>query len=437
MQHICEKMKIIIKLLLASGLTIAAGATAWFYLPYNEYDPIETKVVALPLLDTTNVVSPEIYYGYVVDSMDVVYKTVKRNEFLANILSEHNISNDDLHTLSQRAKGVFDIRKIGARKPYELICYKDEKQTAKAMIYHANAVDYVVFNLEDSIYTKVGSREVITHEKTSSGIINSSLAVTMDENGLRPQLTNDLADIFAWEVDFFRLYPGDRFKLIYEEKFVDGKSIGYGDIKGAVFEHSNENYYAFYFDQGSGVEYFDAEGNSLRKTFLKYPVKFNRISSRYSGRRYHPVQKRYKSHKGTDFAAPQGTPIRSVGDGVITEARYGKFNGNYVKIKHNSVYTTQYLHMVKIGSGMRPGVKVKRGQTIGYVGHTGLAKGNHVCYRFWKYGQQVDALRVDLPSSDPVIEDRLPDYKLLAGNLKNALDAINYPEEEVPVLTGR
>ena len=430
-------MKAIRIILVGLGLITTVGVVGWFYIPINESETTDLEeALILPLLDTTKIQAPEIYYGYVVDSMEIVHKTVKRNEFLANILSQHNISNDDIHLLSKRLKGVFDIRKIGARKPYELICYTDDQQTAKAMIYHPNAVDYVIFNLEDSIYGKLGSNEIITLEKTSSGIINNSLAVTMDENGLRPQLTNDLADIFAWEVDFFRLYPGDRFKLIYEEQFVNGNSIGYGDIKGAVFEHDDEMFYAYYFNQGSGIEYFDEEGNSLRKTFLKYPVKFSRISSRYSGRRFHPVQKRYKSHRGTDFAAPQGTPIRSVGDGVITEARYSKYNGNYVKIKHNSVYSTQYLHMVKMAGGMRPGVKVKQGQTIGYVGHTGLARGNHVCYRFWKYGQQVDALRVDLPSSEPVADTLLTDYNLLANSLKSALDAISYPEEEPPVLSG-
>ena len=335
-------MKAVRIILVGLGLITTIGVVGWFYISINESPTTELEEkLTLPLLDTTKILEPKMYYGYVVDSLEIIHKKIKRNEFLANILSRHNISNDDIHLLTQRVKGVYNIRKIGVRKPYELICYKDDKQTAKAMIYHPNAVDYVVFNLEDSIYAKAGSHEIITLEKASSGIINNSLAVTMDENGLGPQLTNDLADIFAWEVDFFRLYPGDRFKLIYEEQFVEGKSIGYGDIKGAVFEHEDEKYYAYYFDQGSGIEYFDEEGNSLRKTFLKYPVKFSRISSRYSGRRFHPVQKRYKSHKGTDFAAPQGTPIRSVGDGVITEARYSKYNGNYVKIKHNSIYSTQ------------------------------------------------------------------------------------------------
>jgi murein DD-endopeptidase MepM/ murein hydrolase activator NlpD len=431
-------MKAVWKILGGLIIIIVLGTVSWYFHPYTyqEYsEPVEE--VTIPILDTANIISPKIYYGYVIDSMEVIHKSIKRNEFLANILSDHNIDYQDIRLLTERTKGIFDIRKMGVRKQYELICYKDDKQTAKAMIYHPNAIDFVVFHLEDSIYVKTGSKEVITLEKTSSGIIQNSLAVSMDENGMKPQLTNDMADIFAWEVDFFRLYPGDRYKLIYDEQFVDGQSIGYGDIKGAVFEHANEKYYAFYFEQGSGIEYFDAEGNSLRKTFLKYPVKFSRISSRYSGRRFHPVQKRYKSHKGTDFAAPQGTPIRTVGDGVITEARYTKYNGNYVKIKHNSVYSTQYLHMVKMASGIRPGVKVKQGQTIGFVGHTGLANGNHVCYRFWKYGQQVDVFRVDLPSSEPVQDTLMTDYQLVVSNLKIALDAITYPAEETPVLSGK
>ena len=430
-------MKVIRIILVGLGLITAIGVVGWLYVPENEsLAPDLEEKLTLPLLDTTKIMIPETYYGYVVDSMEIVHKTIKRNEFLANILAQHNITNDDIHLLTLRVKGVYDIRKIGVRKPYELICYKDEQHTVKAMIYHPNAVDYVIFHLEDSIYAKIGSKKIITLEKTSSGIINNSLAVTMDENGLKPQLTNDLADIFAWELDFFLLYPGDRFKLIYEEQFVDDISIGYGDIKGAVFEHNDKKYYAYYFDQGSGIEYFDEEGNSLRKTFLKYPVKFSRISSRYSGRRFHPVQKRYKSHRGTDFAAPQGTPIRSVGDGVVTEARYSKYNGNYVKIKHNSVYSTQYLHMVKMARGIRPGVKIKMGQKIGYVGHTGLARGNHVCYRFWKYGQQVDVMRVDLPSSEPVAANLLADYNNLTRSLKQTLDAIVYPMEEPQVLSG-
>jgi murein DD-endopeptidase MepM/ murein hydrolase activator NlpD len=430
-------MKAMKYILAALGLTITIGLVVWYTVPFKQISVVDPEPLELPLMDTTQIEFPNTYFGYVVDSMEVIRKSVKRNDFLANILTDYNVPSETIRTLTERTRGVFDIRKIGVRKPYDLICYNDENQTAKAMIYYPNEIEYVVFNLEDSIYAKLGAREVVTKEQVSSGVISSSLAQAMDDQGLKPQLTNDMADIFAWEVDFFRLYPGDRYKLVYDENFVDGKSIGYGDIKAAIFEHGDEQYYAFYYNQGSGVEYFDEEGNSLRKTFLKYPVKFSRISSRYSGSRFHPVQKRYKSHKGTDFAAPQGTPIRSVGDGVVTEARYGKYNGNYVKIKHNSVYSTQYLHMVKIKTGIRPGTRVKQGEIIGYVGHTGLAKGNHVCYRFWKYGQQVDALRVDLPSSEPVQEERFADYQQLATQLKSSLDQIPYPLEPVPEVSGK
>ena len=430
-------MKALKYILVGIVAIITVAAITWFTVPFDKTEFVEPEPLSLPLLDTTRIELPETFFGYVIDSFQVVRKTVRRNDFLANILKEHNVPHQQVRQLSQRSKGVFDIRKIGVRKPYDLICYNDEFQTAKAMIYYPNEVDYIVFHLEDSVYAKAGSRPVETIEKTSSGIIYSSLAMTMDENGLKPQLTNDLADIFAWEVDFFRLYPGDRFKLIYDEQFVDGKSIGYGIIKGAVFEHGDEQYYAFFYNQGSGIEYFDGEGNSLRKTFLKYPVKFSRISSRYSGRRFHPVQKRYKAHRGTDFAAPEGTPIRSVGDGVITEAKYSKYNGNYVKVKHNSIYSTQYLHMVKIKSGIRPGTRVKQGQIIGYVGRTGLARGNHVCYRFWKYGQQVDALRVDLPSSEPVNEEEKEEFTAFAIDVKNSLDKIAFPAERQPEVSGK
>ena len=404
----------------------------FFVSPRNSapLDPIEPLV----LEDTIPAYEPTYFYGFNTDSVDIVDGKIRRNENLSEILSDHNINHETIYELSIRSKGVYDVRKIGVYKKYHLILEQDSIAAAMAMIYYPNAVDYVVFNLKDSVFVTKGEKEVVIVEKTASGIIDNSLAVTMDEIGLSPQLTNDIADVFAWEIDFFRLYPGDRFKVIYEERLVEGEVIGYGDIKGAVFEHEGEDHFAFFFDQGSGVDYFDETGESLQKTLLKYPVKFSRISSRYSGNRYHPVQKRYKAHRGTDFAAPKGTPIRSVGDGVIVEARYHKFNGNYVKIKHNSIYSTQYLHMSKIAGGMRPGTKVKQGQTIGYVGSTGLAKGNHVCYRFWKHGQQVDALRVDIPSSEPVDAEEMIEFNSLTSSLRTQLDAVEYPVASTPAI---
>ena len=426
------------RLFLISGavLLMVLGVTSLTYLYTTHYNIAQEEALAEVVLeDTVQVYEPEYYYGFNTDSVNVVERKVKRNENLSEILSAHNINHETIYELSVKSKGVYDLRKIGVYKKYELICQPDSLSSALAMVYYPNAVEYVVFNLSDSVFVFKGEKEVITVEKTASGLIDNSLAVTMDEIGLSPLLTNEIADVFAWEIDFFKLYPGDRFKVIYEEQqLLDGEVIGFGDIKGAVFEHEGEDHYAFFYDQGTGIDYFDESGESLQKTLLKYPVKFSRISSRYSGNRFHPVQKRYKAHRGTDFAAPKGTPIRSVGDGVVIEAKYHKYNGNYVKIKHNSVYSTQYLHMSKIAGGMRPGTKVKQGKTIGFVGSTGLARGNHVCYRFWKNGQQVDALQVDIPSSEPVNEEKMSEFDLLAGSIKIQLDAIGYPVESTPSL---
>lgn len=378
---------------------------------------------------TLNLYKPKMLYGFEIDSMVLVEGRIKRNQNLSEILDDYNISRRTIHDLAIASKPVFDVRKIVVNRKYTLICYPDSLQTAKAMVYEPSATEYVVFNLEDSISVEKVEKEVLTREKVITGVIEFSVAVTIDELGASPQLTNDFVDVFAWQIDFFRLQKGDKFKMIYEEKVVDGEVIGIGDIKAAFFEHFGNDYYAYYFNQGSGIDYFDEDGNSLRKAFLKYPLDFTRISSRYSGNRFHPVQKRWKAHRGTDFAAPRGTPIRSVGDGVITDAKYGVNNGNFVKIRHNATYSTQYLHMSKIASGIRAGVKVKQGQTIGFVGSTGLARGNHLCYRFWKNGVQIDALKVKLPPSEPIKEENKVLFEEVRDAFKQQLDSIEFLPE--------
>ena len=386
----------------------------FFTYHLNRHNPpdIEQEPVATIVEDTLDTSAPprQVLYGMVVDSLLVIEDKIKRNQNLAEILSPYNVSHQVIHKLAKISDGIFDVRKIRANQKYTLICRPDSLKTAEAMVYEPNPIEYVVFNLRDSVFVEKRAREVKTEEKELVGEIEYSLAVTMDELGVTPQLTNDFVDVFAWQIDFFRLQKGDRFKVIYEEKLVDGQPIGIGDIKAVYFNHFGNDYYGIRYDQGNGPDYFDDDGKSLRKALLKYPLKFTRISSRYSGRRFHPVQKRWKAHRGTDFAAPKGTAIRSVGDGIVVEARYGKYNGNYVKIRHNATYSTQYLHMSKIAKGMKPGIKVKQGQTIGYVGSTGLATGAHLCYRFWKNGVQVDALKVDLPSAEPIEPEKLSAY---------------------------
>lgn len=418
----------VLKLILVAALV---GCSGWYYMHRSKTMHTISLAQQNETQQAKQVVESKKVFGFAVDDFVVEKGRIKRNQYLAEILSEHNVDHQRIGELAKKSKNVFDVRKIRSNTAFTLVCKPDSLHSVVALFYEPNPIDYVAYYLDDSVRVEMHQRPVSVIEKTAAGTIQSSLAETMAGLNLSPQLTNDFADVFAWQVDFFRLFPGDQFKVIYEEKFVEDNSVGLGEILGATFTHDGKDFFAFYFDQGSGVDYFDEEGNSLRKALLKYPLEFTRISSRYTGRRFHPVQKVYKAHRGTDFAARTGTPIRSVGDGVIVEARYSKYNGNYVKVKHNGIYSTQYLHMSKIKSGIRPGVRVSRGQTIGFVGSTGLARGSHLCYRFWKNGVQVDALKVDIPPSEPIAEENIASYENVKQSILARLNQIEVPSSEV------
>jgi murein DD-endopeptidase MepM/ murein hydrolase activator NlpD len=374
--------------------------------------------------------NPNLLYGISVDDHVVIEEKVKKNQFLADILISYNVPIKLINQVSALPRNIFDVRKIAPDKKYTVFCNTDSLKQAKILVYEPNPIDYIIFNFEDSLRVDVCQREVTVVEKSIAGVILSSLSNTIYEMGISHELTNKFVDIFAWQVDFARLQKGDIFKLVYEEVQVEGKSIGVRNINGIYFEHFGSPYYAIPFDQGNGIDYFDDKGKSLRKALLKYPIEFTRISSRYSGRRFHPVRKIFKAHLGTDFAAPTGTPIRSVGDGIVEEAQYKSNNGNYVKIRHNGTFTTQYLHMSRIESGVRAGTRVRQGQKIGYVGSTGLATGPHLCYRFWRNGVQVDALRVELPPSEPIKNEYIQAYEQAKVQVKLALDAIPSPAQQ-------
>jgi murein DD-endopeptidase MepM/ murein hydrolase activator NlpD len=411
-------------------LTIACGIVLInrYYIPTLP----ETEAVVVDTPTVTLVVKePKVVYGMIVkDDHLVIEDKIKRNERLGDILEQYNVPAKLIHQLSTLSRKIFDPRKIAADKKYTIICEEDSIKKAMALVYEPNAIDYIIFHFGDSLSVDVRQREVITVEKTVAGVINSNLSTTIEELGISNELTNKFVDIFGWQVDFQRLQRGDKFKLIYREEQVEGTPVGISQIDAIYFEHFGNPYYAFPFDQGKGINYFDEEGKSLRKALLKYPIEFTRISSRYTQNRFHPVQKRWKAHLGTDFAAPVGTPIRTVGDGIVLEAQYKSNNGNYVKIRHNGTYTTQYLHMSRIAAGIRPGMSIRQGQTIGYVGSTGLATGPHLCYRFWKNGVQVDALRVDLPASEPVAKENRESFDAIKLELTEKLNAIPTPEEE-------
>ena len=371
-----------------------------------------------------------IIYGIHTDSLEVVEGNVERGESLSEILSAYNISPATVYALAQKSKEVFNVRRIAANRDYTILHAHDSAQTAQYFIYEPNEVEYVIYDLRGDLAVTSEKRTVEVLERVLGGEIKSSLFESVVEAGGSPQLVNRFADIYAWRLDLNRIQPGDKFKLIYDEKVVNGSTIGYGQLKAAYFEHEGDSIYAIAFKDGNSNGYYDQNGKSLKKAFLREPLEYSRISSRYSKSRFHPVQKRYKAHLGTDFAARTGTPIRTVGDGVVLDARYTSGNGYFVKIKHNKTYTTQYLHMSKFAKGIRRGVHVKQGQTIGYVGSTGLATGPHLCYRFWKNGKQVDALRVKLPSGDPISRKNMTAFNAVKRDIAQKMGTVELNMEQ-------
>jgi murein DD-endopeptidase MepM/ murein hydrolase activator NlpD len=341
-------------------------------------------------------------YGINIDSMYVETKKIKWGQSFSDILYKSGIDNKIIFDAINKSKNIFNLKTLKRGNEYKLLYYLDKK-TPSYFIYEPDLFSGVVYSLEDSIFVDKRIKPIHLKERVVYGNIESSLYETIEKNKFPLDLVYLLVDVFAWQVDFYKINKGDKFKVVYLEEIVDNKVIGIKEIKAAYFYHDNKDYYAFKYDQGKGIDYFDEKGNNLRKTFLRSPLNFSRISSRYSKKRFHPVLKRYKSHLGTDYAAPRGTPIRSVADGVVTEARRNRGNGIYVKIKHNNKYSTQYLHMSKFAKKIKKGVRVSQGQTIGYVGSTGLASGPHVCFRFWKNGIQVDPYKQnDLPPGEPI-----------------------------------
>lgn len=387
---------------------------------------------------------PTIEYGFVLDSFQVIHDTVQPNWTLSHMLTPYHIGQYDINVAAEKAAdSLIGLKYVSVGKPFIILAdMNDTSKTAKYCIYPKNLVEYVVFDFNDSVHVYKEEKENKVTKKMLSGEIvqNSNLTFAINQQLQNMNMTGEMAEyiagVYAWNIDFFRLHPGDEFKVIYEEKSVEGVPYAIQDVKYAYFKHQGQSYYAFYYTLDSTLNksgYFDEKGKEMKRPFLMAPVKYSRISSGYSGRRFHPVQKRWKAHLGTDYAAPKGTPIMSTADGYVIAASYTRGNGNYVKVKHNDTYTTQYLHMSKIADGMHKGVHVKQGQVIGYVGSTGLATGPHVCYRFWKNGKQIDHRQEKFPSSIPMVDSLLPAYLEYIKPIKSQLDSLpitKYIEEE-------
>lgn len=374
--------------------------------------------------DETYTPEPLTKYGIPVDSLILYEGVVLPRETLSDILGRYNVSSADIYKLAEKADGVFNLRRIKAGQNFSVLCLNDSMQTVKYFIYEESPTSFVVFNLGDTINVYTAEREIERRIKISDGTIESSLWNAMISNGDDPQLALELSNIYAWTIDFFGIQRGDSYKVMFEELYVEGQRIGIGKIFTSVFRHLNNDYYAFYYEQDDDGDYFDEQANSLRKSFLKAPLQYSRISSHFSHRRLHPVHRVYRPHHGVDYAAPTGTPVMAIGDGKVTFARYKGAAGNMVEIVHNSVYKTQYLHLSKYGKGIREGVRVKQGQVIGYVGSTGTSTGPHLDFRVYENGKPVNPLTVKSPPAEPIKPEYKDDYLNHADSLKHLLQEI-------------
>ena len=378
----------------------------------------------VPIIDVSE---PTFEYGICLDSFIVHKGIIKSGQTLGEIFYLHHIDHPIINKIVLKSKNIFDFRKAAPDNRYTVLCSNDSNEVAQYLIYEESVSSYIVFDITNNIDVYRGEKEISIIRRVAYGTISSSLWLTMEELNLSPRLVNEISTIYAWTIDFFKVQKGDSFRVYYEDKYVDGKYIGIGNILAAEFTHKGNNFYSFYFKKNTNYgDYYDEDGNTLRKAFLMAPVDYKRISSRYSRKRKHPVTGQWKGHFGTDYAAAKGTPIWSTANGTVTKASFTKNNGNYVKIKHNNKYTTQYLHMSKIKSGIRNGTFVKQGEIIGYVGSTGLATGPHVCYRFWKNGKQVDPYRQKLPPGDPISNENREDFIFSKDSLFKILMTDNY-----------
>ncbi len=373
-------------------------------------------------------------YGIEQDLYLVDKGIVQNHQTLSHILGQYDIGAVLIDRIVTEMREFFDPRRIRAGNTFYAYNSSDSIEGLRYFVYDITPLEYLRVNLTDSLRISREEKEITTKAKEASGVIHSSLWVTLTESHLNPELAIKMSEILAWEIDFHRIHRGDRFKVLYDEKYVGDESVGIGRIDAIYFNHHGRDVYGFKFEKDTVDGYFNGEGDNLRKVFLKAPLKFGRISSGYSTNRLHPVLGVRRPHYGTDYAAPTGTPIYAVGDGVVTEARFTSGNGNYVRIRHNSVYDTQYLHMSRFAQGMRPGKRVNQGDVIGYVGMTGLATGPHVCFRFWKNGRQVDHRREEFPSADPLHESYHEEFFVIRDELMKKLEDVDFEEDkQLPV----
>jgi murein DD-endopeptidase MepM/ murein hydrolase activator NlpD len=375
----------------------------------------------------TKPVYKKIEFGFTYADYNVIHDTIKKGDTFGSIIEKQNIGDKKVYDIIEKVKDTFDVRIMRFDKPYVLLRSKDKKNKLQVFIYQPNALNYYVVDLRDTTVTAYKKTLPIKiKRRTIGGLLKGSLSETLESARVEGALASKISKIYAWSIDFFKLKKGDRFAITFTERYInDTVYDGVDSLEAAFFEYKGKFVYAFPFAQNPSsekIEYYDEDGKTLKNFFLKTPIKFSRISSRFSSNRFHPVQQTWKAHKGTDYAAPYGTPITTTAAGVVEQTGFTTGNGNFVKVKHNGTYSTQYLHMSRIL--VRRGQHVTQGQVIGKVGSTGLATGPHVCYRFWKNGVQVDALKLKLPNGEPMNGSSKKRFLTHIEPLKRELDSV-------------
>lgn len=367
-------------------------------------------------------------YGIPVDDYDVDYGIVKPAQSLSVILGKHGLSVREVHRLTETAREVFDVRKIRSGQAYAVFSTKDSIPETAFFVYEEDAKSYIVFDLREDYRVSRGQNPVEWKRKEICGEVESSLWVAMQKQNTDPQLAVVFANIFGWTIDFFGVQKQDEFRVVYEQEYVEGKSLLNLNVLGASFRHNDSTYYAIPFEQDGEMLYYNERGNSLEGAFLKAPLDFFRISSRFSNSRFHPVLKKYRAHHGVDYAAPKGTPVYAIGSGkVIAKGYQANGGGNYLKVKHNSVYTTVYMHLSRFAKGIKVGSSVKQKEVIGYVGATGLATGPHLDFRVYENGRPINPLTIKSQPKKPVSKDNMARFAVVRDSVVRMLDRISCP----------
>lgn len=411
-------------------ITIGIGLGILFLavIALSVYQWQQKKLEALDEVEVTDSTEVEeiVYkYGIPTDRYNVKYGIVKPGQTLSVILSEHGLSKKEIHELSQNAEGTFDVRKIKDGQAYAVFTTQDSLATPRYFVYEEDPKSYIIFDLKESHNVSRGKNPVEWRQKEVKGQVESSLWVAMQNNNTSPQLAIVLSHIFGWSIDFFGLQKQDEFRVIYEQEYVDGKGLQNFHVLAASFRASDSTYYAIPFVQDGEELYYNEKGNSLEGAFLKAPLDYYRISSRFTNSRYHPVLKRYRAHHGVDYAAPTGTPVYAIGSGkVIAKGYQAGGGGNYVKIRHNSVYTTTYMHLSRFAKGLKVGSTVKQKEVIGYVGSTGLSTGPHLDFRVYENGKPINPLLIKSQPKKPISSANMQQYTAVRDSLIQRLSAL-------------